>query len=123
MITASVDEYLAIRLLIEFIAADGSRHKVPFIFDTGFSERLSLPPRTIAALGYLQSSKDDITLGDGQEIEVQIYNGRVIWDGQEMDVPIHSLDGDALLGMQQAEGYTITIPARFNETVTFVPLP
>ena len=78
MVTASVDQYLAIRLLIEFVAVDGSRHPVPFIFDTGFSEHLSLPPRTIAALGYTASGTDDITLGDGQEIETLLYNGRIV---------------------------------------------
>ena len=123
MVTASVDKYLDIRLLLEFVAADGGRHYVPFIFDTGFSENISLPPRTIALLGYSGGTDDTLTLGDGQKIETTIYEGRIVWDGQEIDVPIHSLDGDALLGMKQVENYLITIPARFGERLTFAQMP
>ncbi len=123
MVAASVDQSLAIRLRLEFIASDGSRQLVPFTFNTGFSEHLSLPLRTLTTLGCTASGTDDLTQGDGQKIELVLYSGRILWDGQEIEVPIHELEGDALLGMKQVENYVITIPARFNETVTFVPLP
>ncbi len=119
MLTATVDENLSIWLYVKFIGDNGIEMDIPLLFDTGFSEWISLPRSFLDALGFSESTSQDVTLGDGQQIETPIHKGRILWEGQEREAPIHNLDGDPLLGMQQLEGYRITIPARVGETVTF----
>lgn len=120
MLTADVDENLTVWIYVKFIRADSLEIKVPMFFDTGFSERLSLPRHYIDALDYPEVDTDFVILGDGTRAEVTIHAGKIDWDGQEQNVLIICLEGDALLGMRQVENYLVTIPARVGETATFV---
>ena len=123
MVTGTVDPFLNAFVRLEFTGANGVLVGRDMLFDTGFSEYFSLPQDLIDILGYPVKSKENVTFSDGIKREVTIYDGRVLWDGQEQAVPIHSLNGDPLLGMSQVENYLITIPARVGETVTFALMP
>lgn len=123
MLAATVDDNLAVWLYVKFLGDNGIEMDIPLLFDTGFSEWISLPRDFLDALGFPEYTSQDVTLGDGQQIDTPIYKGRILWDGQEQEVPIHNLEGDPLLGMQQLADYLITIPARVGETVTFVQMP
>lgn len=117
---ALIDENLSLWLYLKFIGDNGIEMDIPMLFDTGFSEWISLPRHFIEALGFPETTSQEVTLGDGNRIETSLYKGRILWDGQVQEIPVHSLEGDPLLGMQQVEDYLITIPARVGETVTFV---
>jgi len=120
MINATIDQYLSIRVRLEFIGNNGANVSYDALFDTGFSEYFSLPRHLIDVLGYTETDREIMILGDGTQREISIYEGHIIWDGQEQNAAIHCLDDDALVGMRQIENYLVTIPVRVGETATLV---
>ena len=123
MITALVADDLTVRFYLKFIGDNGIELDFSVLLDTGFNRHVALPRDIIDALGYPSKSSVDIELADGITQNVTLHNGRMIWDGQEVNVPIHCLAGEGLLGTLQAENYILTLPFCAGETVTLVLIP
>lgn len=123
MITAPVAADLTVRLYLKFIGSNGIEIDLSVLFDTGFNRHIALPRDMIDALGYSAIGATDVMLADGIEQNVTLHNGKMLWDGQEVNVPIHCLAGEGQLGTLQIENYVVTLPARVGETVTFVRMP
>ena len=101
----------------------GTSVTVNALIDTGFSEAFSLPYRLIQALGLPLVSADQVTLADGRMIFVDLYEGIVLWGGQERKVVIHCLEGTPLIGMALIYHHLMTIRAEGHGAVTLAPLP
>jgi clan AA aspartic protease len=69
------------------------------VIDTGFTEHLTLSQSWIAALKLPQLQINSLFLADESEVEVGLYRCSVVWDGQEIVIPVHSLEGSPLVGM------------------------
>src|SRR5438034_193459 len=82
MITGNVtfDLEAVIRLHVE--GSDGQTQAFDFKIDTGFSDFVSLPIATVAALGLTPTSEEDVQIADGSTVRVAVYSGVVIWDGK-----------------------------------------
>ena len=123
MITAPVADDLTVRLYLKFIGSNGIEIDLSVLFDTGFNRHIALPRDMIDALGYPAIGATDVLLADGIEQNVTLHNGKMVWHGQEVNVPIHCLAGEGLLGTLQIENYVVTLPARVGKTMTFVQMP
>jgi clan AA aspartic protease len=93
------------------------------ILDTGFTESLTLPRTLVGTLGLRFVNTDDVTLADGNIIGVDLYEGIVIWDGQEQPVIVHCLEGSPLVGMSLLYHHLLTVEAVDGGPVTINPLP
>jgi clan AA aspartic protease len=122
MITTSVFPGLVVYVTLRF-RGNGMQAGIPMIIDTGFSEFLSLPQSWIDALGFPFLQTDNVTLADGTRIPVNIHEAVVEWDGQERVIPVHCLEGDALIGMALMADYLLHLPVRVNSSVTLTALP
>ena len=123
MLNGSIDQDLRIHIQLEFIGNNGVNVEHELLFDTGFSEYLSLPRHLIDTLGYPEVDREVVTFGDGSQQIITMREGRISWDRREETAFIHCLEGEPLLGMQQVKGYRIDILARAGETVTFALMP
>jgi clan AA aspartic protease len=102
------------------VAADGSEPVLPLsllsevveaVIDTGFDGELTLQEATIRRLGYPYSGSAGGTLADGSEVQVDFYEGRVLWHGADRPVAVIGAEGQPLIGMGLLEGSRLTLEA------------
>ena len=98
------------------IAIDG-------ILDTGFTEALTLPYSLVLALRLRFLNIDSATLADGSVILVELYEGTVVWNGQDRHIIVHCLEGDPLIGMSLIYSHHLAMDAVDHGAVTLTPLP
>ena len=82
-------------------AKDGSLIPVRTILDTGFNGAFAFPRHLLEDLRLQPFGTVSLTLGDGTEIEEQLYIGEVIADDQPHFVEMTPTDLDtAIMGME-----------------------
>lgn len=86
---------------------------VASIIDTGFTDELLLPWRTISDLGLVPSGETLVTLGDGSVVFMSVYEIELEWNGIWRRVKAYQGEDDALLGVALLKGMEVRI--------TFVP--
>lgn len=111
MIQGSVNAFRQPPVTLAVRGSNGQTHDYQTTVDTGFSGFMTLAPSVIAALGFPFAETKEYTLGDGSDIDMRLYRGVVVWDGQDKTILIVEADGDALIGMEILEGYTLFVDA------------
>jgi clan AA aspartic protease len=92
------------------------------VIDTGYTGFLSLPSEIIVALNLSWTGVDRGTLGDGSEVNFEVYATTIIWDGQYRNIPVNQAETDPLVGMSLLYGYDLQIRAVEGGRVT-IELP
>lgn len=92
------------------------------VVDTGYTGFLSLPREIIVALNLPWTGIDRGTLGDGSEVNFEVYAATVIWDGQYRNIPVNEAETDPLVGMRLLYGYDLYIRAVEGGNVTIKPV-
>jgi clan AA aspartic protease len=77
----------------------GKETQIEAIIDTGFNGFLTLPPQFIADLALPFAGTTRAALGDGSEVQMDVFEATVLWDNQERSVVSLGAAGGALLGM------------------------
>ena len=99
---------------ISLIASDGLELPVDAMLDTGFSDFLAINDQDIDALGW-EHLREQIMCTARGDVKFNIYIGKVIFDGQEYDIPVHvGKDlSEVLLGRQwlQSKRLVVDIPS------------
>lgn len=85
--------------------------EVRAVVDTGFTGELTLPEEHIRELGYSYWGTIDGTLADGSEVQMNLYEGRVLWHDRDRDILVGAADGQALVGMELLSGSRLTVEA------------
>jgi clan AA aspartic protease len=118
MITGVVtaDHQAIIRLSVR--GPTGQEQEIDAIIDTGFDGWLSLPSSLIVLLSLVWRQRGRALLADGRESVFDIYEGTVIWDGQDHRIPVHEAETTPLIGMSLLHGYELTIQAQAGGKVT-----
>jgi clan AA aspartic protease len=95
----------------------GKGTQIEAIIDTGFNGFLTLPPQFIADLALPFAGTTRAALGDGSEVQMDVFEATVLWDNQERSVVSLGAEGGALLGMSMLSGYRITLDVKDGGTV------
>ena len=95
---------------------------VEAIIDTGFTGELTLPGNLIDRLGLPRIGGLPITLGDGNEIDVGLYLGMVLWQGEDRIVQVLRTDGRPLAGMSLLYGNRLILDVMTDGEVTIEAL-
>lgn len=85
--------------------------EVRAVVDTGFTGELTLPEEHIRELGYSYWGTIDGTLADGSEVQMNLYEGRILWHDRDRDILVGAADGQALVGMELLSGSRLTVEA------------
>jgi clan AA aspartic protease len=88
MISGFVGDEDAILFEIDLITADGEKLPVDAILDTGFSYWLAINEQDIEGLGWERLREQRMRTARG-DITFDIYVGKVEFDGEELDIPVH----------------------------------
>ena len=95
----------------------GQEAQVEAVIDTGFNGFLTLPAQLIADLALPFAGTTRAALGDGSEVQMDVFEAAVLWDNQERGVVVLAAEGGALVGMSMLSGYRITLDVKDGGTV------
>jgi predicted aspartyl protease len=94
MIRGEFDDQGKLFFPIDLVTADGETIPVDAMLDTGFTDFLALNKQDIEDLGWsLLSENHPMQTAQGEAL-FNLYDGTVIIDGQEFNIPV--LGGDAI---------------------------
>jgi clan AA aspartic protease len=125
-----VGEYVAgfgpvVRLVIE--GPHGSQ-TIETRIDTGFYGMLTLPTPTVDALGLTFSHRVEVTLADGQGLNLNVHRARAEWLGASVPIFVHAIPTrpghrhNPLLGLRMFDGHTLKIEVIPEGDVTVEPV-
>ena len=121
MITGKIVNNQEAIIELEIVDANDTE-KVEAIIDTGFTGELILPGDLIDRLGLPRIGELPITLGDGNEIDVGLYIGMVLWLGENRIVQVLRTDSRPLVGMSLLYGNRLTLDVVTDGEVTIETL-
>lgn len=95
---------------MELIATDGSIIAVDALLDTGFTDWLAMDIQDAESLGLQYIKQQEMKTAMG-EFQFDIYEGSVIFDGQEMKVSVVVGDGipEILIGLPWLEDRRLVV--------------
>ena len=123
MIRGEINERLELMVSVEIADGDGQYHPVEALLDTGFTQDLTLRPDAVARLGLKRVDRVPITLADGQEIRMPVYQGYVKWFGQHRRVEVIAMDEQPLLGMNFLAGSKVTFHTQTGGELLIEEIP
>jgi clan AA aspartic protease len=88
MISGFLGDEDAISFEIELITADGLKLPIDALLDTGFSHWLAMNEQDVEGLGWERVREQVMRTARG-DYRFDIYIGKVEFDGQELDLPVH----------------------------------
>ena len=123
MIIGIVTSNLEATVRLQIVDGNGQSQSIDTILDTGFSEFLSLPIATVAALGLPWLYHDKTQLIDGRIIPVEIFATSVIWNGKPRMINVQALGVHNLIGMRMLAGHDMQMRIVDGGTVTIDAVP
>jgi len=101
----------------------GQEQEVEATIDTGFSGFLTLPLSLIGGLSLIYHSQSIAILADGSSVALPVYEGTVLWEGQERDILVVQAEGGVLLGTALLHGSRLVVEFVDGGPVTVTLLP
>ena len=99
----------------------GQSRDVEATIDTGFNRFLTLPPALVAELDLRFVTTGRVTLADGSQAPVEVYDVNVLWDGKPRDVYTYAADSAPLVGMLLLDDHDLSIQVREGGRVIIQP--
>jgi clan AA aspartic protease len=88
------------------------------VLDTGFNGELMLPRKILKELGSPYRSRVRVELADGSIVHADVYEGTILWFGQERVVGIFATESDeGLLGTQMLFGCRLEVDIDKDQVV------
>ena len=123
MITGKVASARQAVIEIQLLDQQNRLVSYPAIIDTGFTDYLTLPQSEVQKLGLMFLQTDTFVLGNGEEVELSLYQATILWDGNERTIIVAETGEEILVGMRSLEGYTLFIDAVDGGDVIIHPRP
>ena len=92
------------------------------MIDTGYTGSISLPRKTITAMGMRRHGRRLAELADGRVIAFDCFARSVTWHGRRVPVLVDESPGDPLLGMKLLEGSELNIRVKRGGAVSIRPI-
>ena len=85
------------------------RTTITAVGDTEFDGHLTLPEDLISKLNLPWSRCGSAELADLTAVGFDVFDGRVVWDGELRAIPIDSSPGPPLVGMELMKSHRLTV--------------
>ena len=122
MIAGIVTHNLKAAIHIVLLDEIGQQQEVEVFVDTGFNGDLALSSAIITDAGFSLLEETEVQLADGREVTLQVFEGRVDWQGSNRKADVIASEGDPLLGMRLLEGSELRIEVKSGGAVRIEPL-
>jgi clan AA aspartic protease len=109
MLTGHVTSDNEAILPIAVLGTDGRMVEVDAAIDTGYNGFLTLSKTVIEELDLSFVGPTRATLGDGNEVNLDLFLGIIQWEGGPRDVLVLETEGGTLVGMALLGGYRVTM--------------
>ena len=103
MIVVRVRDEIELIVPLELFAANGQRHRIEFVVDSGFTGFLALSPALVRQLGLASRGIQEGMLADGTAASIRLVIVSVIWDGTPRQIEAQIL-GEPLIGTRMLRG-------------------
>ena len=123
MITGLVTKDREIVVALALRGAANQEILIETVLDTGFNGFLTLPASLITQLDLSKVGEIPATLGDGSNVTADLFEAKVLWDGEEREVLALQMEGGELIGMSLLWGQRFMVEAKLNGRVTIEALP
>lgn len=123
MITGVVTEHGTAVITVSVLALNRTATTIDTVMDTGFNGFLTLSLPEIARLQFPYEGTMRVVLGDGQEVELDMFSGSVLWDGHVREGLVLAAEGTPLIGMALLAGCRVCLEVIDNGPVTIERLP
>ncbi len=88
---------------------EGQAREVEAVIDTGYSGFLTLPPALATELGLSYVGNGHAYLANDAEVEFDVYDVTVLWDGQPRDIEADMTGSTPLVGMLLLDKHNLNI--------------
>lgn len=105
VVTANRDA--VVRLLLR--GPNGVEKQIEAVIDTGFNGWLTFPPILIDQMELRWHQRTRVVLADGSEINFDVYEGEVLWDGRLRRIHVGATDSTPLVGMALLYGCELNV--------------
>lgn len=122
MLTGRVTNKKEAVVPIQVLGPAGQVSLVEAAIDTGYDGFLTLPASLIRDLDLSFAGTARATLGDGNEVGMDIFLASVAWDEEPSDVLVLAAEGGILLGMAMLAGSRVTLDVEDEGAVTIESL-
>jgi clan AA aspartic protease len=107
MLTGRINSNNEAVLQIAVLGAEGQMIQVEAAIDTGFNGFLTLPKTVIEKLDLSFIGPTRAALGDGNEVDLELFLGVVQWEEGPRDVLVLETEGGTLIGMALLSGHRV----------------
>ena len=97
--------------------AEGQPREIEAVVDTGYTGFLTLPPALVAELGLPFAYVGRAFLANDDEVEFDVQDVTVLWDGQPRQVRAAATGSTPLVGMMLLDGHDLHIQVRDGGSV------
>lgn len=109
MLKGKVASNLEARVDIIFRIPDGTFATVEAVIDTGFTSELVAPEYVLEQIGLPLARPAEFRLADHTIIEVQSYQVKLVWHGEERDMIAFATGEETLIGMRLLHGSRVIV--------------
>jgi clan AA aspartic protease len=109
-------------LQIQVLGPMGEVARVEAAIDTGYDGFLTLPLSLIRDLDLPFAGTARATLGDGNEVKMELFLAGVVWEEEPCEVLVLAAEGGVLLGMAMLAGSRVTLDVEDDGLVTIESL-
>ncbi len=107
---------------IDVEGAEGQVVRLEGALDTGYNGFLTLPKPVIDELGLAFLGPAHAALGDGNEVEMDLFLAVVQWEGGPRNVLVLESEGGTLVGMAMLAGCRVILDVEEGGAVSIVLL-
>lgn len=122
MLTGHVSSGNEAIIPIALLGAEGRSVRVEAAIDTGYNGFLTLPKTLIEELSLSFVGPARAALGDGNEVNMDLFLGVVQWEGEPRDVLVLETEGGTLVGMALLSGHRVIMDIEQGGLVSIEPL-
>ncbi len=87
----------------------GPAREIEAVIDTGYSGSLTVTPALVTELGLEYRSRSRAILADGSEVNFEVYDVTVLWDGHPIHIRGDVADTAPLVGMALLDGHRLCV--------------
>ena len=79
------------------------------VIDTGFEGALTLPTLVVAKLQLPYVAQINVNLANDENFATSVHRATIVWDGEEIDVPVLAMGRRPLVGTLLLATYSLNI--------------
>ena len=122
MLTGRVTSDNEAVLQMTVLGTGGRMVQVDAAIDTGYNGFLTLPKNVIEELDLSFVGPTRAALGDGNEVDMELFLGVVQWEGEPRDVLVLETEGGTLVGMALLGGCRVILDVEEDGLVSIESL-